>query len=345
MAQIKANMVDTYVQKPNSVHRVILIYGQDTGLITERAERLARQLLKDNTDPFAAVRLDSSEIASDPMRLADEANTIALFGGSRVITVQMSGNKSIQPALDPVLSAPPRDAFIIIKAGDLKKSAPLRKSIENATAAVALPCYVDAREALNGIIDEELAIAELTIDKDARSLLLENLGADRMASRAEVQKLCLYAMGRGEITVSDIEDIVGDASHHQVDMVIDSAALGRIGDLDRQLEQVFGAGQNPSVICGAALRHFQMLERCLSHMDKGASPQSALDRAAPMLHFKRKASVLNQLRLWSSNKASRACELLGESLANSRKHYHLSQTVVSETLLMIAATARRSGRN
>lgn len=344
MAQIKANMVDNYVKKPNRAHRVILIYGQDTGLIAERAETLAQTYLKDNSDPFAALRLDSSEIASDPLRLADEANTISMFGGARVITIQMSGAKSIQPAIDPLLSTPPSDAFVIIKAGDLKKSAALRKSIEKADSAVALPCYVDAREALNGIIDEEIALANLTISNDARSMLIENLGADRMASRAEVRKLCLYALGQGEITTQDIVNIVGDASSHQIDMVVDSTALGQIGDLDRQLEQILGSGQHAPVIGSATLRHFQMLERSLHLMDKGASPQAALDKAAPMLHFKRKALVQRQLNIWTSKNASRACELLAESLTNSRKHYQLSPTIISETLLMIAATAQRSRR-
>ncbi|SFO36927.1 DNA polymerase III, delta subunit [Cohaesibacter marisflavi] len=344
MAQIKTNMVDSYLVKPNYAHKVILIYGQDTGLVTERAERLAKTYLKDNSDPFAVIRLDSTDIASDPLRLADEANTISMFGGNRVITIQMSGSKSIMPALEPVLSTPPQDAFIIIKAADLKKSAPLRKAIEKAQSAVTLPCYMDAREALNGIIDEELALSRLSITKNARAMLLDNLGADRMASRAEVQKLCLFAMDDGEITEQHIEDIVGDASNQQIDMIVDSAALGRTGELDRRLEQILGSGNHPAVIGSAALRHFQMLERALSLMDKGTPPSSALDKAAPMLHFKRKPLIQSQLRIWDSKKASRACELLSQSLANSRKHYQLAPTVISETLLMISATAQRSNR-
>ena len=344
MAQIKANLVDGFIVKPNPSYKVILIYGQDTGLIAERADRLAQTYLKDSSDPFAMLRLDSGEIASDPMRLADEANTIPLFGGCRVIVVQISSSKSIQPALDPLLSSPPSDAYVIIKAGDLKKSAALRKSIEKSHCAVALPCYVDARAALNGIIDEEMALANLSITKEARELLLDNLGADRMASRAEVQKLCLYAMGHGEVNEQDIDDIVGDASNHQIDMIIDSAALGKIGELDSQLEQMLKGGQNPSMIGSATLRHFQMLERCLHLMDNGTSPQSALDKVAPMIHFKRKPGIQSQLNIWSSQKATRACELLAQSLANSRKHYHLAETIISETLVMIAATAQRGRR-
>jgi DNA polymerase-3 subunit delta len=175
-------------------------------------------------------------------------------------------------------------------------------------------------------------------------MLLDNLGADRMASRAEVQKLCLYAMDDGEITEQHIEDIVGDASNQQIDLIIDSAALGNTGELDRRLEQILGSGQNPSVIGSAALRHFQMLERCLHLLDKGTPPQTALDKAAPMLHFKRTPLIQSQLRIWSSRNASRACELLSQSLANSRKNYTLSQTVISDTLMMIAATAQRSAR-
>lgn len=344
MAQIKANMVDSYLARPNRAHRTILIYGQDIGLVHERAEKMAQTFLKDNSDPFALLRIDSADIASDPMRLADEANTIPLFGGSRVILVHLSGNKSIQPALEPVLKAPPNDAYIIIKAGDLKKSSPARKLIEKYDSSVALPCYVDARDALNRIIDEELALANLAIDDNARTLLLDNLGADRMASRAEIQKLCLYAHGQQSINADDIEAIVGDASSHQIDMVVDSAASGNIDVLDRQLEQILGSGQHPSVIATATLRHFQLLERCLHLMDTGTPPRTALDRVGPMIHFKRKPLVQNQLRIWNSKKAARACELLATSLANSRKHYHLSRTVISETLLMIAATASRAKR-
>ncbi|MCT4655629.1 MAG: DNA polymerase III subunit delta [Cohaesibacter sp.] len=344
MAQIKANMVDSFLKRPDGKYRTILIYGPDIGLVAERADNLAKSYLKDNSDPFAFLRLDGAEIASDPLRLADEANTISMFGGNRVIMIQLSGNKSIVPALEPILSTPPADAFIIIKAGDLKKTAPVRKAIEKAASAVALPCYIDARDALNGIIDEELQKAQLTISQEARMMLLDNLGADRLASRAEVQKLCLYAMGQQQITETDIENIVGDASNHQIDMIVDSAALGDIDELDHQLEQILGSGQNASSVGIASLRHFQMLERCLNLMDKGQPAQSALQKTGPMIHFKRKARVQNQLRLWTSKKASRACELLAQSLSNSRKHYHLSNTVISETLLMIAATARRSRR-
>lgn len=344
MAQIKANMVDSYLRRPDASHKTILIYGQDIGLVAERAEKLAKLYLADNSDPFSFLRIDSAEIAADPMRLADEANTIPLFGGSRVILIQLGGNKSIQSALEPVLNTPPSDAYIIIKAGDLKKSSPVRKVVEKASSAVALPCYIDARDALNGIIDEELALANLTISRDARSMLLENLGADRMASRAELQKLCLYAMDKQQISEQDIEDIVGDAANHQIDMVIDSAALGDIDSLDRQLEQIIGAGQHPSVIGTAALRHFQLLERCLNLMDTGTPTRNALDRAGPMIHFKRKSRVQSQLSVWNSKKAARASELLAISLKNSRKHYHLSQTIIAETLLMIAATAQRNRR-
>ncbi|MCV6574298.1 MAG: DNA polymerase III subunit delta [Cohaesibacter sp.] len=344
MADIKANMVDKYLNRPDPNHRTILIYGQDVGLVAERAEKIAKLYLKDNSDPFAFLRLDATEIASDPLKLADEANTISMFGGCRVILVHISGNKSIIPALEPLLSSPPNDAYVILKAGDLKKSAPLRKAIEKAASGVALPCYIDAREALNTIIDEELSQAGLSISKDARMMLLDNLGADRMASRAEVQKLCLYAMGQQTISEEDIENIVGDASNHQIDMIVDSAALGDIDQLDHQLEQILGSGQSSSMIATASLRHFQMLERSLNMMDSGTPPQSALQKAGPMIHFKRKARVQNQLRIWSSKKASRACELLATALSNSRKNYHLADTIISETLLMIAATARKSHR-
>ena len=41
------------------------------------------------------------------------------------------------------MAEPPRDAVIVIEAGDLKKGVGLRAVVEAAASAMALPCYAD----------------------------------------------------------------------------------------------------------------------------------------------------------------------------------------------------------
>src|SRR5690606_9781087 len=94
-----------------------------------------------SADPFSLVTLDGDAL-SDPSRLAEEAWTVPLFGGRRTIRVTAT-TRNIAPAVEPLLRDPPTDAFIVIEAGDLKPSAPLRKAVERSDTAVALACYSD----------------------------------------------------------------------------------------------------------------------------------------------------------------------------------------------------------
>jgi enediyne polyketide synthase len=59
---------------------------------------------------------------------------------------------------------------------------------------------------------EVFAGSKVQITPEAKRLLLARLGADRALSRAEIDKLVLYAHGKSTIEESDVEAAVGDAA-------------------------------------------------------------------------------------------------------------------------------------
>src|SRR5947208_11150830 len=85
MVQVKSADADRFLAKPNPDVRVVLIYGEDEGLVAERAERFMRAVAGD--DPLARVRLEMESLGENPGRLADEANAVPMFGGSRAISL------------------------------------------------------------------------------------------------------------------------------------------------------------------------------------------------------------------------------------------------------------------
>ena len=129
MAQIKAHEVDRYIKQPSPGHSLFLIYGPDAGLVSERGKKLAEGSGVALDDPFATIKLDADEVAGDPQRLADEAYTVSMFGGKRLVWIRGSTQKNFAKTVEPLLANPPVDAMVIIEAGDLKKSAPLRSRI------------------------------------------------------------------------------------------------------------------------------------------------------------------------------------------------------------------------
>ncbi|OYW66915.1 MAG: hypothetical protein B7Z40_09620 [Bosea sp. 12-68-7] len=168
MASIKAHEADRALARLDPAYRLVLIYGPDAGLVSERAAALARAHVDDPQDAFQLVRMSGDDIAGDPLRLVDEANTIGMFGGRRAIRVSPTA-KMLLGAVEPLLATPSQDAIVIVEAGDLQRTNPLRTACERARTALAVPCYGDAARDLGTIIDEMVRAAGKSIDRTSRS--------------------------------------------------------------------------------------------------------------------------------------------------------------------------------
>lgn len=340
MTALKTGDVDRFLAQPPKGGALVLIYGPDTGLVSERAGLLVAKASEGDDDPFNLVKIDASDIVSDPTRLIDEALTIPLFGGQRVIWIKDAGGKNLLPAVTPLIETRDLSAFIVIEAGDLKKGTGLRKLFENNRSTVAIACYADTTRDVDQLIDQETRATNLTISREARAALHSLLGADRMASRGELTKLCLYAHGRERIESEDVEAIIGDASAFELSELIDATALGDLAKLDHGLERLDAAGGSASVMAGQALSHFQMLHRMRAIVDRGTSAKDVVDGARPPIFWNRKADIARQLSLWPLGDLDKATERLGEAQKVSRLNDKLGVPVLSETLLTLARVAR-----
>jgi DNA polymerase-3 subunit delta len=341
MVQIKPADADRFLARPDPAIRVVLIYGNDEGLVSERARRFADAVVGAGGDPLAHVRLDSATIADDPGRLADEANAIPLFGGHRAISIRAQGNRSIEAALGALLASPPVDAWIVITAGELRKTAPLRKLCEMQAGAAAVPCYADQDRDLDRLIDEETKRAGLAIAADARAALKALIGSDRGVSRSEVQKLCLYAADAGTIGLADVRALVGDGGAFAIDETLDALALGDSAAFDRGYRRLIATGTPGFVIAGAALRHFNFLQKARAAFDAGRSAEALVQRAIPPIFFARQKSVAQQIVQWSPARIERALAMLDQAMLASRLHGNLSDEVIGQTMQLVATLAAR----
>lgn len=79
MAQKKAYEVDGWLERPDPRFFLVLIYGPDRGLVSERAQAFAARTGLPLDDPFSVVKLDAGEAERDNGRLLDEARTVPMF--------------------------------------------------------------------------------------------------------------------------------------------------------------------------------------------------------------------------------------------------------------------------
>src|SRR5437762_3375029 len=92
MAILKPQSLSGFLRRDIDAAQGVLVYGADRGGVRERAQAIAAAVAGKSDDPFSLLKLDESDLAADPGRLADEIQGLSLLGGRRVIWIENAGS-------------------------------------------------------------------------------------------------------------------------------------------------------------------------------------------------------------------------------------------------------------
>lgn len=335
---VKSSDAERYAAKPPPGIVAALIFGPDSGLVRERAETMAKTIVPDLTDAFRVSELDDAALSADGARLFDEAAAISMLGGRRVVRVRGAGN-GLSKLFQSFLDDPKGDALVVVEAGDLAKSASLRKVFEDADNAAAIPCYADSARDLSGVVRDALKAEGLSISAEALDDAVSRLGSDRGVTRREIEKLALYAHGKGKVAIEDVRAAMGDEAEARTDEVCDAAGEGDLKRLDLALSRLMAEDMSPIAILRVAMSHFQRLA-----LVKAGSMQDGIDsairRLRPPLHFMRASSFKAQVSRWSEERVANALDLLLEAETLCKTTGVPAEAVCGRALFNVAALAR-----
>jgi DNA polymerase-3 subunit delta len=323
----------------------VLIYGPDSGLVRERFDQLARGVCPDLGDPFRVAELTPALLKDDPARLADEANAMALTGGRRVVRVQGAAD-SLTSLFESFLAGPPAQALVLVAAGDLGARSSLRKLFEDSKVAAALPCYLDDRQAIDGLIHASLKPHGLALEDDAMAFLADRLGGDRLASRAELDKLVTY-MGEGgsrTIRLEDVEALIGDSAERNQEDLVFAAASGQTLESQRVLDRLLREGSEPVGLLRALARHLQKLHLVKGQIAAGQSAEQAMNGLRPKLFFKRTDAFRRQVENWSLAKLAQAMDLAVTAELDCKTTGMPARALCGRTFLQIAQLGKAAAR-
>jgi len=335
--KLKAHEVDRALQSPAASIRVFLIYGDDTGLVRERAEALARRIVPDLDDPFAVTRLTEEDIKADPAGLADSLAALSLTGGDRLVRVRLSGDNAavadtIRTLEEGSLIA---EARLVVESGMLRPASKLRKIAETAKSALAAPCFADnARDAL-ALAESAFREERLQLPAEARAALAPYLEGDRALARSEIEKLILYkgtaeqrGGADGVIAPEDIAAVSAVGAEAALDAILEPALGGDPAGLDTAFTRAVAAGANPVGILRVLQRRIDQLEVFhASGADASALARTGAPRFGPAADaFKRSA------RIWSGRRLAQARRLAFEAERSVKRSGAPAEGIVGQLL-------------
>lgn len=342
--KISDRQIDAFLRTPDPAIRAVLLFGPDTGKIKEFADGLGHTVLPSFDDPFRLADLTGAQLRDDPARLADEAAALSLTGGRRLIRVRDAGDGNTD-IFENMLQHVQGDFLVVAEAGTLAAGSKLRKLFEGAKNAAAIACYADEERDLRSLVRGHLQQAKIRCGDDVIAFLADHLGADRLLTRMELDKLILYVGENGTVSLEEARQAIGDNAALRLDDIVFAMAEGEPESLDRALTRARAEGMNFQPVLRAAQQHLRVLHLAGNLVAGGQSIDAAF-KAAGFRGALWKVSdrLARQLRGWPANRLTEAMNRLVEAEMQCKTTGLPADAITGQTLLGIALSARNRSR-
>jgi DNA polymerase-3 subunit delta len=311
MPKLDARRVGGFLADPGAC-RVVLLHGDDPGLIRERAEALVRRVTEG--DALRLVELGREALRS-PRQLAVEAASSPLTGGRCLVRLRDTGDGAAPVAAAKAALAGPGPGLVVLEAPELRTSSALYKAVEGSAQGAVIACYRERGAELAQSIGQILQELGVSAEPAAVEWMVQRLGEDRMLLRRELEKLALFVGAGGRVTPEDVLACIAEGSALDLEEALMAAMAGEMAVADRALATAFAEGANAVQVVRAALRHVQRLHLAALAVAGGAAASAAVEGLRPPVFFRHKPAFERALRLWRPE----ALEAAGAALLDAER--------------------------
>ena len=339
MAIYKPTDIQRLTQNDNNSVSAILLFGPNEAKIRSSAKQITINIVGSLDDPFSIDSLEEKQIKDMPGILRDQAMSMSFTGDRKIISIKDPGPATIKQLPD-YLSVKETKNILLIEAGNLTKTAALRKIFEKAKNAACIPFYDDSPAELIGFINEQCAKFEKSIDQSTARALVESVGNHRGLIEQEIEKLINYCQQETQITIDDIELLSGDPLADSIENLCDTAILGQSADALNQVEQLILTGTQAAQILNVISMHLMRLLSMKSQQDDGQPIDNLIRYARPPIFFKRQPLVKRQLATWHSKSLKSGIKTVFQAIAQTRNNPELSFTICERTILNLGRLSR-----
>jgi DNA polymerase III subunit delta len=329
---------------------VVLLWGDEAGAIRQAAQQIQQAVTKATgtqpDDPFAAESFTLPDLATNPTRLTESAQTVAFGGGHRLITLSgVSGAeadhqlKPLLEALQVTLALPLTGITIILPLPKLlEKTSALVKLVEKHPSALSVRFYQDVERDLGGWLQTEVKSLGKSLAPDAQALLLANLGADREVARRELEKLVLYAGNEVVLTTDHAQASLAGAIVVDGFRLAEAVANRNLALTDRLLSELQQQGEDLNGPFNQTVQHLTKLAEAQRLKAQGATPEALLQAAgkarAPQAA---QAAFLQQVKAYPGKRLATLPAYTLDTLVAARSGLLDSQLTLARAILALAA--------
>ena len=166
--------------------RAALIFGTDVTGVQEAARQIIKIILP-NAGPFSIVSLSSADLKENPDRVLEEANTPDLMGDRHIIWLKETTAQYADIMSDFIQNCQ-TDAFLLMTADNLTKSAALRAESETSPEILVIACYPPEITDLKHLIQNFIHENGFNLTPEAIDYLIQNTNNNTLILKNELNK-------------------------------------------------------------------------------------------------------------------------------------------------------------
>lgn len=223
----------------------------------------------------------------------------SLFSSKRLVELRLptgrpgdAGGKMIVE----LAQSPPADVVLLVRTGKLDKAARATKWAKTLeSAAVTITVYPLENAQLPRWIDRRMRVAGLVPGPGVTELLAYHSEGNLLAGAQEIEKLVLQ-FGEGEVSLDDIEGVLGDNARYSVFTLADACLRGARAEVLRILRTLQAEGEAPALVCWTLVREIRTLAKLSAEVAAGGRFEQVLDAHRDLVWAKRRALISQALK-------------------------------------------------
>ena len=335
----KIYQLQSLLNKINNPYVCLLFYGTDEGEINKGFQEV-KTSLGCNSNDLNIAHLTAEQIKKNPFIATDEANTISLMGGQRILLIEEESSFS-EASLTHFLDNKKSDAILLIKAGNLAKTSALRKEAEDNPFVLAFACYPPSEAELKKNIQGILFQAKKTASQDVLDILVQKLSSNAGIVQQEIDKLLLYLGDKKSISIQDIDAIITDSKETTFDDFCIMLAAGQTRKTQAAIKSFLQQNTQLSPLLWNLTNYFTILAKLTESKNKPDVQEKILAKNLKPNQFKVKPFLLEQAHLWTYPQTLSVLNKLQNLEKQTRQNGIPAETLIAHTCLQLSEFAKK----
>lgn len=290
--------------------RIFYFCGPDESGASDAAAKIAGML-----GEAEKVDLGGADLKRDPVRLADEARSVSLFGDKRVIHVRATGDDA-HDAVETLLQSPVDGWPVIIVATSATDKSRIAKLLENRADALVGMFHPPDLKSVAGAVRTLADGMGLRMTDELAERIARSTALDTRMARSEIEKLVLYLDASPQaprtVAAADLDEICAINEDDGMMPLVNAVLSGNSRRIPAELSRMREQGINPVGLVLAMERRagqlVQLAGRLGERGDVNAFMQQESD--ARRVFFRDRADLTQQLKRWRGPRLVRLCERL-----------------------------------